>query len=305
MTAFFTGTYTAIITPFTADLAVDYKAFDQLIDRQVKAGVEGIVVLGTTGEAPTVHGAEYEQVLRAAVARVDGQIQVIAGVGGNDTARTVDQAVVAAATGVDGLLVTCPYYNKPTQKGLEAHYRAVADAVELPQIIYNIAGRTGVNIQTSTIVALSAHPNIVAVKEASEDLEQIMDVIHQTSDDFAVLSGSDSLTYSLVALGGNGAISTISNLIPEGVKEMVDAGLRGDKSRSLEAHYQGLPLARTCFIESNPIPLKTALASMGLISESFRPPMCAMEPANREILMDCLREMGLIGENVTGMAAAE
>ena len=303
MTAIFTGTYTAIVTPFATDLSVDWKAFAALIKRQVKAGVEGIVVLGTTGEAPTVHGDEYSQVLTFAVAEAAGQFKVIAGVGGNDTARTIEQAQVAAATGVDGLLVTCPYYNKPTQNGLAAHYLAVAEAVDLPQIIYNIAGRTGVNIQTRTIVALSEHPNIVAVKEASEDIEQIMDVISQTPDDFAVLSGSDSLTYSLVALGGNGAIATISNLVPEGVREMIDAGLRGDKAASLAAHYRLLPLARTCFIESNPIPVKTALGAMGLLETNFRPPMCEMEPDNRETLVKCLAAFGLLDADIEPLAA--
>ncbi|RED53778.1 4-hydroxy-tetrahydrodipicolinate synthase [Aestuariispira insulae] len=303
MTAIFTGTYTAIVTPFTADLSVDWKAFAGLIKRQVKAGVDGVVVLGTTGEAPTVQGREYVELLSFAVQEAAGEIAVIAGVGGNDTQRTIEQARQAAATGVDGLLVTCPYYNKPTQNGIAGHYLAVAEAVDLPQIIYNIAGRTGVNIQTQTIVALSEHPNIVAVKEASENVEQIMDVISQTPDDFSVLSGSDSLTYSLVALGGNGAIATISNLVPEGVKEMIDAGLRGDKAASLAAHYRLLPLARTCFVESNPIPVKTALAEMGLLIESFRPPMCAMEPDNREVLFRCLRQQGLLAGEVEPLAA--
>ena len=275
------------------------------IDQTPGAGghVKGIVVLGTTGEAPTVHGHEYGEILAFAVAEANGQIQVIAGVGGNDTARTIEQAGVAASTGVDGLLVTCPYYNKPTQNGLAAHYLAVAEAVDLPQIIYNIAGRTGVNIQTRTIQALAEHPNIVAVKEASENIEQIMDVIQGTPDDFAVLSGSDSLTYSLVALGGNGTIATISNLVPELVKEMVDAGLRGDKAASLAAHYRLLPMARTCFIESNPIPVKTALAEMSLLNESFRPPMCEMERDNREVLLKCLRSYGLLDGSITPLAA--
>lgn len=288
------GTFTPLVTPFTRERAIDFAALASLIDAQLSAGIEGLVLFGTTGESPTVTEEEFRRVVSQAVEQVGSRAQVIAGIGSNDTTKTLAQAQAAAELDVDALLVICPYYSKPTQAGLYDHYLAVAEAVPLPLIVYNIAGRTGVNIQTDTLVALAEHPRIVGVKEASDDINQVMDVIDRTPRDFAVLSGCDHLNLPLLSLGGDGVISTLANLVPGEVKALVDSALAGDLLRARRLHYRLLPLAKGCFIESNPIPVKTALAWQGKIEESFRMPMRPMMPATREAWRAILMRQGLL-----------
>ena len=295
----FRGTFTALVTPFTRDGALDLEAMGGLIDEQLAAGVDGLVVLGTTGESPTVSADEFGRILDAAVTRAGGTCTIIAGVGCNDTGRTVEQGCEAEALGVDGLLVVCPYYSRPSQAGIYEHYTRVADAVALPQLVYNIEGRTGVNIETDTLVDLASHSNIVGVKEASNDIDQIMDVVERTPDGFAVQSGSDHLTYPLIALGGDGTISVLSNMIPGAVKALVDAALAGEMAEARRLHYEQLPLARGCFLEGSPTPIKTALAWQGRIEEAFRLPMAPMRPETRLQWRNLLASQGLLPETMT------
>lgn len=290
----FSGSYTAIVTPFTADDRIDYDAVEKLLSEQVEAGITGIVVCGTTGESPTVRGEERRELLKFVIRNVKGQSLVVVATGTNSTKDTVEDSKQAAEDGADALILVNPYYNKPTQEGLYRHFLAIADSVQIPQILYNIAGRTGVNLATDTVVRLAAHKNIVGVKEASGDINQIMDVIARVPEDFAVLSGDDSMTYPLLALGGHGVISVLSNLIPAELTRMVNAGLKGDLAAARALHEQWLALMRACFIETNPIPVKTALALMGKIGERFRLPLCEMAPANRDKLKKALTDYRLL-----------
>lgn len=288
------GTFTPLVTPFTGAGTVDWKALAGLIDHQLGAGVEGLVLAGTTGESPTIQLEEFRELLRFSIERAAGRTRIVAGLGTNDTQRTIEQVHTAEALGVDGLLVVCPYYSKPTQAGLEQHFTRVADATSIGVVLYNVGPRTGVNLETETLVRLAGHPQIVGVKEASGSIDQIMDVIDRTSGEFAVLSGCDELNYPLLALGGDGVISTLANLVPHEVKALVDAAQNGDWERARALHYRLLPLARGCFFESNPIPVKTALGLMGMLKPNFRLPMCPMEAANRGLLAAELKHLGLI-----------
>lgn len=282
MTRWFSGTYTALVTPFHHDGTLDFPALERLVHRQLMAGVDGLVVLGTTGESPTIRGVEPRQILDAVCDQVNGRISVIAGVGTNDSEATIRQAEQAQAAGVSGLLVGSPYYNKPTQPGLAAHFEAVAAAVALPQIVYNIPGRSGVNIEPETLLRLSGTPNIVGVKEANPNLRHIMSVASTMPSDFAVLSGNDDVIFPMMALGACGVVSVLSNLVPERVRALVDAALVGRWDTARVLHNVLLPLMRGCFLETNPIPIKTALAWQGLIEPVFRPPLCTMQKAPAE-----------------------
>ena len=290
----FEGTFTALVTPFQTNGAVDYQALEGLLEDQIAAEVEGVVILGTTGESPTICCGEYAEIIHFVRTKVDGRIMVLAGSGSNNTRKTIKQSLIAQDQGVDGLMIVNPYYNKPTQEGLYQHFWSVAEAVDLPQIIYNIEGRTGVNVETSTLVRLAQHKNIVAVKEASGNISQMMEVIAQTPDDFAVLSGDDLMTYSLIALGGNGVISVLSNIVPEQVKKMTELARKGYFEEARKRHYELLPLIRGCFLETNPIPVKTALVLQGKVQEAFRLPMCPMGAANQEKWKQTLVSEGLL-----------
>ena len=280
----FTGTYTAIITPFNEQEEIDMPAFAKLVERQIAAGIDGIVVLGTTGESPTITPQEHGDLINETVKIVAGRTKVIAGTGSNSTAEAIHYSQVAKAAGVDCLLQVTPYYNKPTQKGLYQHFKAVAEAVDLPIILYNIAGRCGVNIATETVVKLSQIPNIVGVKEASGDLEQVKAVIAATPDDFTVLSGNDDQNLKIIKLGGDGAISVLSNIFPAKTKAYID--------NKDEAAYQHLAnLVDNLFIETNPIPVKTLLAEMGLCKEIFRLPMTIMEDENKKKLIASFKNL--------------
>ena len=224
----FRGTYTAVITPFTASNQIDWVAFEKIVEQQIAAGITGLVFVGTTGESPTLSHNEHREILRWSVSTVHGRCQVIHGTGSNNTRESIELASVAAEAGADGHLVINPYYNKPTQEGLFRHFTAVADATELPVILYNIQGRTATNLATDTLLRLAEHPHIVGVKEASGDMQQIMDVIRRTPDDFSVLSGDDALTYPIMACGGDGLVSVVSNCLPRRTAEMVDGCLSGN-----------------------------------------------------------------------------
>ncbi len=290
----FEGVYTALVTPFTADGSVDWKALRRLVDFQVEAGVAGLVPVGTTGESPTLEGGECREVIRVVVEQARGRVPVIAGAGSNCTAEAVHYAKDAKEVGAQATLQVTPYYNKPTPDGLLQHFRAVADAVDLPLVVYNIAGRTGKNIENPVMLELAKHPRIRAVKEASGDINQVMDLIAAKPPDFAVLSGDDNLVYPIMTLGGTGVISVASNLVPDRMSAFVGALLKGDVASARRMHYELLPLFRAIFVETNPVPIKAALAMKGMIAETYRLPMCPLAPKSREKLTAVLRDLRLV-----------
>jgi 4-hydroxy-tetrahydrodipicolinate synthase len=288
------GVITALVTPMTADGALDEKALRKLVDFQIEGGVSGLVPVGTTGESPTLDGDECKRVIHIVVEQVRGRVPVIAGAGSNSTSEAVHYAKDAKEAGANATLQVAPYYNKPTSQGFLGHFRAIADAVDLPLIVYNIPGRTGKNIDNPTMLELAQHRNIMGVKEASGDIGQIMDLIAKKPADFIVLSGDDNLVFPVMALGGHGVISVASNLVPQQMSRFVGAALKGDWNAARKMHYELLPLFKAIFIETNPIPIKAALAMKGMITESYRLPMCAMAPKNREALQSALRELKIL-----------
>lgn len=290
------GLYTAITTPFLNN-AVDEQGLRRNVRFQLQAGVDGIVPLGTTGETPTLSRAEQAQVLRIAVEEARGKATVIAGAGSNSTAQTIDNARAAKEAGADGVLIVTPYYNKPTPEGIFLHFKAVVEAVDIPVVIYNIAGRTGTNIDTALMERLSELPHIVGVKEASGSIAQMGEVllrVQRRRPDFTVLSGDDAMTLPLLALGGRGVISVASNLIPAQMRALTAAGLSGDFAAARELHFRLLPLFQALFIETNPIPIKTAMELCGMPAGGCRLPLCAMSPRHRETLADVLRRLELL-----------
>lgn len=285
----FRGTYTAIITPLTAEDRIDWEAFERLIEKQIEGGITGIVFVGTTGESPTLSHAEHNEILQRSVELVGGRCQVIHGTGSNNTKEAIEFAKVAAKAGADGQLVVNPYYNKPTQEGLYQHFKAVADATDLPIMLYNIQGRSAINLETETLLRLAEHPNIVAVKEASGDIAQMMEVIEQTDDDFSCLSGDDAITLPFVSMGGDGVVSVISNVVPRAMSDMVNSLLMGNVELGRKQFYKLLPLMRFSFMESNPIPVKELLAELGYCEPFMRLPLCRATPQTKE----AVREMAL------------
>jgi len=290
----FQGVFTAIVTPFNEDTSINEKDLKKLLDFNIENGVSGIVPMGTTGESPTLNHDEHVEVIETVCEHIDKKVTVIAGTGSNSTEEALFMTSRAKELGADASLQVAPYYNKPTQEGFYRHYKTIADKVDLPLIIYNIPGRSGKNIETDTIVRLSEHPNIIGVKEASGSLPQMMDVINRTPDDFIVLSGDDNLTLPLMAAGGKGVISVASNIIPDRMSALVKAGLNGDFEEMRKLHYELLPFFKVEFIETNPIPIKTALAMKGMIKEVFRLPMCEMYPENKKKLEVVLKELKII-----------
>jgi 4-hydroxy-tetrahydrodipicolinate synthase len=288
------GVYTALVTPMASDGALDEKALRRLVDFQIEGGVSGLVPVGTTGESPTLDGDECKRVIRIVVEQARGRVPVIAGAGSNSTAEATHYAKDAKEAGADATLQVAPYYNKPTSQGFLGHFRAIADAVDLPMIVYNIPGRTGKNIDNPTMLELAKHKNIVGVKEASGDIGQIMDLIAHKPAAFTVLSGDDNLVFPIMALGGAGVISVASNLVPKEMSRFVGAALKGDWSTARKLHYELLPLFKAIFIETNPIPIKAALAMKGMITESYRLPMCCMAAKNRESLQATLKELKIL-----------
>ncbi|WP_457612003.1 4-hydroxy-tetrahydrodipicolinate synthase [Methanocaldococcus sp.] len=289
----FQGVYPAIITPFKAG-EVDYQGLEENINFLIDNGVDGIVVVGTTGESPTLTYEEHKKVVEKAVEFVDGRVQVIAGAGSNSTREAIDLSVFAEDVGADAILSITPYYNKPTQEGLKKHYSEIAKAVNLPIIIYNLPSRTGVNIEPRTLKELSEEfDNIVAIKEANPNLSQVSEIILNT--DLIVLSGNDELTLPILALGGKGVISVVANILPKEMKDLVSYALNNNYDKAREIHYKLYPLMKALFLETNPIPVKTALNLLGKPAGELRPPLCEMSEENKKILEDVLKSLGLLG----------
>jgi len=284
------GCATALVTPFTTDGAVDEARMRALVERLIAGGVKLLVPCGTTGESATLSSDEQQRVIAITIAAAKGKARVIAGVGNNNTAVTIERAEAARAAGADAALVVGPYYNKPTQAGFLAHYRAIAAAVPgFPVVVYNVPGRTGSNIAAVTTLALAREvDNVVAVKEASGDLSQIMAILKGRPDGFKVLSGDDALTLAVIALGGDGLVSVASNEVPELMSRMTDLALAGDWTAARALHYQLLPLMEGNFIESNPGPVKAAMALMGLLEERFRLPLVPVQESTRARLKEIL-----------------
>lgn len=280
----YTGVFTALVTPFNRDESVDEGALRDLVERQIAAGVTGVVPMGTTGESPTVTHEENIDVVRIVAEQCAGRIDVIAGTGSNSTAEAVRMTRRAADVGATATLQVTPYYNKPTQDGLYRHFTTIADATDLPLVVYNIPGRTARNVETDTLMRLAEHPRIVAVKEASGDLAQVMEVIRRKPEHFGVLSGDDNLTLPIMSLGGSGVVSVASNIAPKLMGQLVQAALSGDFERARSLHYRLLPLFQGIFIQTNPIPVKHILAAMGRINEIYRLPLVELEADDKATL---------------------
>ncbi|MCK5200949.1 MAG: 4-hydroxy-tetrahydrodipicolinate synthase [Spirochaetales bacterium] len=271
------GVYTALITPFTKEGAFDEAAFRDLIEFQIASGVNGLVPCGTTGESPTLSHEEHDRVIQLTVEVSAGRVPVIAGTGSNATSEAIQLSRHAEKSGVDAVLLVNPYYNKPTQQGLYLHFKAIADSISIPCVLYNIQGRSGVNLETETLARLAAEcSNITTVKEASGNLQQMKDVIASTDSSFHVVSGDDNMTLSLIEAGGKGVISVASNLIPDKMVEMVGLALEGRFEEAREKEVFLADFFKTIFIETNPIPIKTAMAMRGWCEEEFRLPMCGL-----------------------------
>ena len=294
MRATFQGSIVAMVTPFRNG-TIDEPKVKELVELHVKNGTDAIVPCGTTGESPTLSHDEHHRMVELTIAAAAGRIPIIAGTGSNSTAEAIALTRHAERAGAQGALVVNPYYNKPTQEGLYQHFRAVAEATALPILVYNIQGRTAVNIETDTMVRLVRDcPTIVGVKEASGSLDQMSQVILACGPDFAVISGDDNITLPLLAIGGKGVISVIANVVPRETSEMVHAALDGDWKRARDLHYKLFPLARAAFLETNPIPIKEMMAMAGMLEPEFRLPMCRMSDANRQKLRAILTTYGLV-----------
>lgn len=290
----FQGSMVAVVTPFK-DGRVDEVKVRELVEFHIKNGTDVLVPCGTTGESPTLSHDEHRRVIELAIQTANKRIPVVAGTGSNSTAEAIDLTRFAKNAGADGALVVLPYYNKPTQQGLIAHCRAIADAVELPLILYNIPGRTGINMLPETLAALADHPNIVGMKEATGNLEQMTHDIVLCGAKLSFLSGDDTLTLPLMAVGGKGVISVVANIVPRDVADLTRAFLSGDWKRARDIHLKLFPLCQAMFLETNPIPVKTAMALMGMIGGELRMPLCPMSEANLSKLKAALRAYGLIG----------
>ncbi len=290
----FKGSIVAIVTPFKSG-KVDEKKLRDLIDFQIKNGTSGIVPCGTTGESATLNFDEHEKVIEITIDQVKKRVLVIAGTGSNSTEEAIMLTKQAASAGADASLQVSPYYNRPTQKGLYEHFKAIAQSVKIPIILYNIAGRTGVNIEPETIAKLAQDcKNIVAVKEASGSLDQMSRIKQLCPKDFDLISGDDGLTLPVLSIGGTGIISVVANIVPRDVADLVSAFEKGDLKKARELHYKLLPLIKAVFLETNPIPVKTAMGLLGMCEPGLRLPMCSMSEGNLEKLKKALEDYGLL-----------
>jgi 4-hydroxy-tetrahydrodipicolinate synthase len=290
----FTGVGTAIVTPFTPTLLLDEEGVRRLARRQIDEGVHFLVQCGTTGESPTLSEEERTRIVQICVEEARGKVPVLAGAGGYDTREVIHAARQMERAGADGLLSVTPYYNKPTPDGLVQHYKAIAESTSLPIVVYNVPGRTGCNVDPATLVKLSGIPNVIGVKEASGNIQQMCEICRALPPDFIVLSGDDAITLPLMAVGGRGVISVASNEAPRQMSQMVDAAERGDFAAARRIHAELLPLMLINFVESNPIPVKAAMAAMGLLEETYRLPMVPPRPESRAKIVSVLRELGLL-----------
>jgi len=294
MSQTFQGSFVAMVTPFRNG-KVDEAKLRELVEFHVAHGTDGLIPCGTTGESPTLSHDEHRRVVDVVIETARGRIRVVAGTGSNSTAEAIDMTKHAERAGAAGALVVNPYYNKLTQEGLYRHFRAVAESVAIPILVYNIQSRTAINVETDTLARLVRDvKTIVGVKEASGSLDQMSQVIAACGPDFSVLSGDDNITLPLLAIGGSGVVSVIANILPRETAELVHAALDGDWKRARELHYRLFPLARAAFIETNPIPIKEAMAMAGMLEPEFRLPMCRMSDGNREKLRAILKPYGLI-----------
>jgi 4-hydroxy-tetrahydrodipicolinate synthase len=290
----FTGCGTALVTPFRRDLSLDEEALRRLVRRQVDGGIDFLVPCGTTGESPTLTSAEQKRVVEITIEEARGRVPVVAGAGGNNTTHVIEMAREFEAMGANGILSVSPYYNKPTQEGLYQHFRAIAAAVNIPVILYNIPGRTGVNIEPATIKRLAEIDNIVAVKEASGNISQMAVILDLVPKDFSVLSGDDGITLPLMAIGGRGLISVASNEIPAEMARLVRLALANDFAAAREIHQRYFRLMEANFVETNPGPVKAAMALMGLLEPVFRLPLVAPKPENLSKIRAALESVGLV-----------
>jgi 4-hydroxy-tetrahydrodipicolinate synthase len=294
MSQTFQGSFVAMVTPFSNG-AVDEAKLRELVEFHITNGTDGLIPCGTTGESPGLSHDEQRRVVELVIEAARGRIRVVAGTGSNSTAETINLTKHAERAGATGVLVVNPYYNKPTQEGLYRHFRAVAESVAIPIIVYNIQSRTAVNVETDTLARLVRDAkNVVGVKEASGSLDQMSQVIQACGPDFSVLSGDDNITLPLLAIGGSGVVSVIANILPRETADLVHAALDGDWKRARDLHYRLFPLARAAFLETNPIPIKEAMAMAGMIEPEFRLPMCRMSDANREKLRAILKTYSLV-----------
>ena len=291
----FTGVGTALITPFKKDGSVDETAVRRLVKRQIEAGVHFVSPCGTTGEAPTLSHREKLRIVELVVDEAAGRVPVLAGAGGYDTREVIELARELERVGVDGLLSVTPYYNKPTQEGLYQHYTAIASGTSLPIMLYNVPGRTGINLEVKTVVRLAEIPNIVAVKEASANVVQMSEIIAAVPDDFMLLGGDDPLTVAVMAIGGRGIVSVASNAAPGEMVQIMELCERGDFAGARRLHHWLLPFIQVNFVEANPIPVKAAMAAMGLIEESYRLPLVPPSAGARDRIMKVLQDLKLLG----------
>ena len=275
------GVYTAMVTPFQSDGSIDERALRTLVDAQIDGGVQGLVPMGTTGESPTVTHEENIRVIEVVADQAAGRTSIIAGTGSNSTAEAVRMTRLAKDVGATGTLQVTPYYNKPTQEGLYRHFMTVAEATDLPMVVYNIPGRTARNVENATMLRLATHPNIVAVKEASGSMAQVMDIVSARPEGFSVLSGDDNLTLPLMSLGGEGVVSVASNIAPRLMVELVKAARADDFVAARAMHYRLLPLFKAVFLQTNPIPIKYALAAKGIVTEAYRLPLVPLDETDK------------------------
>jgi 4-hydroxy-tetrahydrodipicolinate synthase len=290
----FTGTGTALATPFRRDGSLDEPTLRRLVQRQIDAGIDFLVPCGTTGESPTLSHEEHVRVVEITVDIAKGKVPILGGAGGYNTAEVMALARELAETGVDGILSVTPYYNKPTQEGLLQHYRAIAGAVPLPIIVYSVQGRTGVNIEPATVKRLAQIENIVGIKEASGNVSQMAAILNVVPNDFIVLSGDDAITLPVISLGGRGVISVVSNEIPREMSRLTRAALQGDFQTAREIHRRFHPLMEINFVESNPIPVKAAMAEMDLLEPVWRLPLVAPKAENQARIRTVLESLELV-----------
>lgn len=292
------GAITAMVTPFTSDGKVDLNGLKENVAFQIKSGISGLVPLGTTGESPVISDSEREQIVRAVVSAAGGKVPVIVGTGTNSTEHSIELSRQAERLGADAVLVVSPYYNKPSQEGLFRHFKAIAGSIKIPVVVYNIQGRTAVNIETATLARMAQVPNIIAVKEASGNIGQMMEVLDQLPKTFSVVSGDDNLTFPLMALGGRGVISVVSNLIPRKVSDMCAAAAKGDFATARRLHFEMLPIFKAAFIETNPVPIKAAMTLAGMAAGPVRLPLCELQPSNHDKLKAVLQNLGLVKQGM-------
>jgi 4-hydroxy-tetrahydrodipicolinate synthase len=299
----FTGVGTALVTPFTMTGILDEEGVRRLARRQIEEGIHFLVPCGTTGESPTLSEDERARVVGICVEEARGKVPVLAGAGGYDTREVIHAARQMERAGANGLLSVTPYYNKPTPDGLFQHYRAIAESTSLPIIVYNVPGRTGCNVDPATLAKLATIPNVIGVKEASGSMQQACEYLRAVPGDFIVLSGEDAITVPMMAVGGRGVICVVSNEVPKQIAQMVEAAERGDFAAARKVHQALLPLMLVNFCESNPIPVKAAMAAMGLLEEAYRLPMVSPRPESRSKILKVLSDLRLLSDASTEVSA--